>query len=108
MRDGIIGRDIMTWTITVKADKYIEKKDVKQALENLGDVIKKQWYPGFTFTSEQSWGWPGYLCDVYFPSGSELVIHGAWSNPNGPTFAKLVSKELNKLGYETKVGRKSG
>lgn len=98
----------MTWTITIKADKYIEKKDVKQALGNLGDAIKISYHLGFNFVSEQAWGWAGYLCDVYFPSGQELVIHGAWSNPNGPTFAKLVAKELNKLGYETKVGRKSG
>lgn len=95
----------MGWRITIKADKYIEKVDVKKALSELGDAVKRQHYPGFNFVAEQSWGWSGYLCDVYFPSGKELVIHGAWGNLNGPKFARLVAKELKKLGYEMKVGR---
>ena len=83
----------MSWYITIKCDKEIQKTDVQDIVDNMPEYLSVP-----TIRAQQDWGW---LCqtDIFNPERDQLKLHGAYGTEHRNMFEYIIIS-LCKKGYK--------
>lgn len=94
----------MSWSLTVRADRPIDERDVVRVLS----ILSKRKVDLHTFPYRQEWGWPssftGLGVDVDLPVHRTLCLCGAdFSAHLAQKSAVKVARGLMRLGYTVHI-----
>ena len=86
----------MSYSCTIKTNKYIESSDIQDIVDNLPKELSSS-----IVNSKQSWGWSCGL-DIYLPEGKSITVGGVYgiSGHIRQDFVNFIVDNLKQKGYE--------